>query len=200
MNRLSLAESKLDTHKHIRRVQEILMGVIQNLQQRALVHDVSKLLPPEAGGIAESGADLHKLTYGSEEYDKALENIQPIIDHHYACNSHHPEHYGEMGINGMDLLDLLEMVCDWKAASERHADGCLFRSLEHSRERFGISEQLQTILTNTAVRYLTEPMQVDPRERTIEERAAYARSCREAEQALGQDPVDTGVTEVRADV
>ncbi len=54
------------------------------------------------------------------------------------------------GINGMSLLDLIEMLCDWKAAGERHADGSMERSLTINRERFKISPQLQSILENTA--------------------------------------------------
>jgi hypothetical protein len=156
---MSIEASKNETYKHIRRVQELLMGMVQNLQQRLLIHDTTKLLPPEAEGFATCTDKLRGLTYGSDEYRDQLAEMKPFLDHHYACNSHHPEHYGESGINGMDLLDLLEMMVDWKAATERHADGCLFKSLEHNKERFDISDQLQTILTNTAVRYLTEPMQ-----------------------------------------
>ena len=70
------------------------------------------------------------------------------LKHHYAANSHHPEHY-ENGIDGMTLIDVLEMLCDWKAATERHADGDIMRSLEVNRERFGISDQLANILANT---------------------------------------------------
>jgi hypothetical protein len=39
-------------------------------------------------------------------------------------NSHHPEHYGNRGISGMDLFDVVEMMCDWMAAARRNpADG-----------------------------------------------------------------------------
>lgn len=54
------------------------------------------------------------------------------------------------GVNGMSLLDVLEMLVDWKAAGERHNDGSIERSLEVNRERFKISPQLQSILENTA--------------------------------------------------
>jgi hypothetical protein len=53
------------------------------------------------------------------------------------------------GINGMTLFDILEMVCDWKAATERHADGDIRRSLVINGNRFKISEQLSEILENT---------------------------------------------------
>ena len=50
------------------------------------------------------------------------------IEHHYAVNSHHPEHY-EAGIAGMSLFDLIEMLVDWKAASERMRFTMLARPL-----------------------------------------------------------------------
>ena len=57
----------------------------------------------------------------------------------------------DLGINGMSLLDLLEMFCDWKAATERHADGDIKRSIEINRDRFNMSPQLAQILDNTRI-------------------------------------------------
>jgi hypothetical protein len=42
------------------------------------------------------------------------------------------------------------MLADWRAATERHADGSLVKSLRIQKERFGISDQLDQILWNTA--------------------------------------------------
>jgi hypothetical protein len=53
-------------------------------------------------------------------------------------------------ISGMNLIDILEMACDWKAASLRHANGNFSRSVELCSERFGISAQLSQIILNTA--------------------------------------------------
>jgi rubredoxin len=53
------------------------------------------------------------------------------------------------GIYGMSLLDIIEMLADWKAATARHADGDIKESLRINRERFGISDQLFEILKNT---------------------------------------------------
>jgi hypothetical protein len=51
----------------------------------------------------------------------------------------------------MSLLDLLEMLMDWKAASERHPGGMsIADSIELSSQRFSVSEQLKKILLNTA--------------------------------------------------
>jgi|FLOH01.1.fsa_nt_gi hypothetical protein len=58
-------------------------------------------------------------------------------------------------VKHMDLLDVLEMLCDWKAATERHADGDILKSIDINVERFGLSEQLADILRNT-VAYFEE--------------------------------------------
>lgn len=55
----------------------------------------------------------------------------------------------ESRINGMSLLDVLEMFTDWKAAGEDYKDGNITQSLEVNKERFGISDQLFAILQNT---------------------------------------------------
>ena len=84
-----------------------------------------------------------------------LAAMKPALDHHYAANSHHPEHY-EKGILGMSLLDLIEMLCDWKAATHRHKDGDIRRSIEINQQRFGYSDSLKQIFLNT-VSVLPEP-------------------------------------------
>lgn len=55
------------------------------------------------------------------------------------------------GFWGMNLLDLIEMMCDWKAAGLRHDNGDLFRSIEINQKRYGFSDELADILRNTAV-------------------------------------------------
>jgi hypothetical protein len=49
----------------------------------------------------------------------------------------------------MSLLDLLEMACDWKAASEMSPNGSFAGSIEYSRERFNLSDEMVRILENT---------------------------------------------------
>jgi hypothetical protein len=58
--------------------------------------------------------------------------------------------YRRSQFSGMTLVDLIEMLADWKAATERTADGDLARSLEIQRDRFGIDPQVVDILRNTA--------------------------------------------------
>ncbi len=139
-----------DTQNHIHRVRELLSKCIINLIDRSNEHDLSKLRSPEVEGFTQHTASLAASTYGSQEYkDKISGDLKVAIQHHYANNSHHPEHWKD-GINDMDLLDMTEMLCDWKAASERHNNGNILKSIEINADRFGMSPQLTRIFENTA--------------------------------------------------
>jgi hypothetical protein len=41
------------------------------------------------------------------------------------------------------------MICDWKASSERHEDGDVYKSIEINQDRFGYSDDLKLVLKNT---------------------------------------------------
>jgi len=141
-----------DTLAHIKRVNTLLIEAAATLIHRASVHDNSKLVDPEKAIFDEFTPKLKGSTYGSDEYKGFLVSMKIALDHHYANNSHHPEHYPN-GVDGMNLFDLLEMLLDWKAATERHADGDIAKSLEINRGRFKLSDQTVAVLDNT-IRFL----------------------------------------------
>ena len=142
-----------ETLRHIKKVNQYLIFAAKELLDRATRHDDSKLLSPEVEVFDEFTEKLHGLSYGSPEYTATLEKIKPALEHHYAKNSHHSEHYPN-GIDGMDLFDLTELLFDWKAATERHDDGNLIKSLEINKKRYNISDQLYSILRNTVDRHI----------------------------------------------
>lgn len=144
-------DSEPDTLAHIEQVGVFLAKVRGELLFRQKVHDLSKLEEPEKSVFDEMTPKLKGSTYGSHEYKGFLAVMKTALDHHYAHNSHHPEHYPD-GIRGMCLLDVIEMLADWKAATMRHADGDLAKSIEINQKRFGYSDELKDILTNTARR------------------------------------------------
>lgn len=147
--------SKEDTLKHILRVQALIDVMQRALFNASIGHDRSKLLKPEVDAYETVVPKLKELTYGSEEYKKSVRELGPALQHHYATNRHHPEHY-DNGVSGMTLVDLVEMLCDWKAATERHDDGCIDRSMEINKDRFKLDDQLQSILQNTVDKYLKD--------------------------------------------
>jgi len=183
-------DSRIDTYRHIQTVQAILAKAIADLQRRALIHDQSKLASPEVEIFDEMTPKLAASTYGSDEYKGFLAQMKPALDHHYAANDHHPEHYHPQpytylecggcfkrfpsnwdkccdacgytvyeqlapathqpsGLHRMSLPALLEMLCDWLAATKRHNDGDIRKSIEINQKRFGYGDELKQILLNT---------------------------------------------------
>jgi hypothetical protein len=140
--------TNFETLKHIQLVQKLLHNMAAELLTRAEKHDQSKLEHPEVEAFTEFTNKLSTSTYGSQEYEGFRKAMKPALDHHYANNRHHPEHF-KGGIHDMNLLDLIEMFCDWKAATTRHRDGNLRRSIEVNASRYGLSPQLVKILENT---------------------------------------------------
>lgn len=142
------------TREHIQDVANNLNWMIQNLQWRAINHDLSKLWDPEAEIFEEWTSKLAGVTYGTKEYEDMLQQMKPAIDHHYKMNRHHPEHFAD-GIAGMNLIDLVEMFCDWMAAARRHDDGDAHKSLEINTKRFNIPSQLVDVFRNTIDEYVS---------------------------------------------
>lgn len=143
-----MSESKFKTMRHIETVRNYLNAVIKELLSRSEQHDQSKLQSPEVEIFEEYTSKLHNCTYGSDKYKQYMSEMKTAINHHHSCNKHHPEFYPNK-IKDMTLIDLLEMLCDWKASSMRHIDGDLYNSLEINKERFNFDEDIYYILKNT---------------------------------------------------
>lgn len=142
---------RFKTMRHIETVRNYLNLIIREILNRAEEHDQSKLQEPEVGVFEEYTPKLRESTYGSKEYNQFLEEMKPALDHHYKFNRHHPEHFIDLfGGKDINLIDLLEMLCDWKAATMRHKDGDIFKSIEINQKRFNYSDELKNILINTA--------------------------------------------------
>lgn len=134
--------------EHREVVRKHMNKVITALKKRAESHDETKLEDPEFGIFAKEFDSLSPTTYGSEEYEKLLEMLAPALDRHYAKNRHHPQFFPD-GIKGMTLIDLIELLCDWYAATEKHENGNIQHSIEHNKERFKFTKELEQIFKNT---------------------------------------------------
>lgn len=141
-------ECNNETRKHRDAVKKLISRLAIALIDRSIEHDVSKLESPEVEIFMEYTSKLKDTTYGSDEYRKYLKEMKKGLDHHYAENRHHPEYF-IYGIQGMNLVDLIEMLCDWKAATSRHANGDIVKSIELNQERFKYSEDLKQVFLNT---------------------------------------------------
>lgn len=146
-----------ETIDHIKMVQKILSGMSNLILDRAKNHDRSKLESPEAEMFEKFTPLLKDNVYGSPEHNQVLEEMGSALDHHYSKNRHHPQYFRPLvengtvpdEISGMNLIDLVEMIADWKASSLRSKDGDIMKSIDVGVERFGISPQLKHILINT---------------------------------------------------
>lgn len=175
-------DSLEDTMAHIETVREYIEQVKTNLTIRGVAHDASSLVEPEKSFYDKYRPLLSSLEYNSPAYLAALEEFKPAIQHHYDNNSHHPEHFKHFecgacfkhfseepenshcdrcgysvfeqytGVNGMSLLDVLEMLIDWLAAIARKGtDEDVLDNFDRTRKRFKISPQLADIIKNTFI-------------------------------------------------
>ena len=121
------------------------------LMRRVLVHDLSKMMPDEMDGFVRVIDHLRATEYMSERYKELLAEIGPSLQNHYRRNSHHPEHH-RRGLEGMDLLDVVEMFLDWRASCKRYKDGDILSSVRRNQKRFRLGTKLSEILANEARR------------------------------------------------
>lgn len=145
----------VETYKHVLSVRKNMDIFIHDLLKRSEHHDDSKFVEPELSGFAAVTDKLKTLEYGSEAYKEQLKELKPILDHHYSRNRHHPQWHLN-GIDDMNLVDLIELVSDWRSAADRNKSGNLRKSIGINAEKYDITPQLKRILENTVRDYFSE--------------------------------------------
>lgn len=140
-----------DTMKHIHLVQQYMSKFADELLVRAEQHDASKLEEPEKSIFMDNTLAFRQIKFGTPEYKEHLKKVQVALDHHYANNRHHAE-YHPNGVRDMNLLDIVEMIADWKASAEKY-DGDIIHSIKQCKKRFGFSDELEQIFINTVVSF-----------------------------------------------
>lgn len=152
-----MSQTKFKTMRHIETVRNYLNLAVKELLKRAEEHDQSKLDPPESDIFEIYTPKLRECTYGSDEYKGYLNEMQVALDHHYKTNRHHPEYfkaYPEQGlspVHSMNIFDLLEMLLDWNAATKRHNDGNIMKSIDINEKRFKFGPELKRVFLNTVM-------------------------------------------------
>ncbi len=146
-----ILEANTKTQEHINLVRKFLRIAATEVLKRGEVHDLSKFSEAEVKMYAQYTPRLRGMAYGSPEYKQCLQEMLTDggLKHHYENNRHHPEHF-EQGINGMNLIDLLEMYVDWLASTKRNPNGDVLKSIQINSDRFNMSSQLVNIFRNTA--------------------------------------------------
>lgn len=134
--------------KHKIWVSKYIISFILRLLVRMIFHDVSKMRPKEICGFMKIIGDLQGLEYGSDEYNENLKKLNGALRAHYEKNKHHPEHFKD-GVYDMELLDLVEMICDWKAASRRCKNSDVKENVNINKDRFKLEGQLTCVIRNS---------------------------------------------------
>ncbi len=135
-------------HKFV--VLQYMNNIIQDLMLRAEQHDQSKFSEEEFPGLVAAIDDIRRYPYGTPEYNQMREKHAATFVVHYKKNRHHPEFFAN-GIEDMTLMDIVEMLCDWKSASMRQeSQGSINKSIEIGAEKYNIPPVLIKILANTA--------------------------------------------------
>ena len=151
--------SSKDTKKHIKTVRRMIWIFVKALFKRALKHDASKLQSMEKETFDIYTPKLKNCTYGSDEYKEFLKEMDTALQNHYFHNPHHPEHHlmfpehncgvTHSVLERMSLIDIVEMLMDWKAASMRHTDGDIMKSIDINQKRFSYSKEWSMVFKNT---------------------------------------------------
>lgn len=149
-NECQYKEEHFDTWLHKYLVSKLLLEQSFDIQKRSLEHDNSKMTNDvEIEGYGRIGPKLSTVKFGSNEFNQYKEEMQPAIDHHMCNNRHHVESH-ENGIKDMNLIDLLEMLADWKAAGSRRSDSTIENSINRMNERYQFGDDIVQLLRNTA--------------------------------------------------
>jgi len=140
-----------ETTKHKLWVMWYISKACAVLLKRGIKHDLSKYSKTQEPYFRKYGKKLKKLTYGSPEYKENMELLKPAIDDHYRKERHHPEHYKDTEdwlspLHRMSTFDIIEMLCDWRAATRRHSDSTMKKSLDINAKRFDYDEVTKSIL------------------------------------------------------
>lgn len=122
--------------RHREVVADFLHNFSDYFRARAREHDQTKLRFDEFEGFARINKVARNHAFGTPEYDASMEEAKKpggCIHLHFSRNAHHPEFHDSE--KDMGLLDLMEMVMDWKAASMTYGTNTLAESLPIQLER-----------------------------------------------------------------
>lgn len=152
---MNITDEYINTH--IEQVRFKLMSIASKLLDRAYKHDSSKLSDPEYTLWCNMDKEP-RYKYGTKEYKDKIKRYKQVFDLHYAENRHHPEHYF-LGVDDMDLIDMIEMVCDWISYKKDITIGEAIEMINTQGERYKLSPQLQNILKNTLFNHFSTLVQ-----------------------------------------
>ena len=127
--------------RHRNMVNYALNEMADELRTRGRVHDLSKLQYDEFVGYIGINVAARQYEFGSDELKAAIAEQGDSVRLHYRRNQHHPEWYDSP--DSMTLMNVIEMVIDWWAASMAYggnSKGDVRRSRDEMYKRYEFSE------------------------------------------------------------
>ena len=147
------------TLEHIKRVKSKMEFFASVLAARGANHDNSKLTEPEYSGWLAMDREP-RYPYGSKKYYDKMHRYKEVLEHHYSVNSHHPEHFKDPSLQ-MDLVDLIEMLCDWFSYSDNISWLEGYNAINSQCARFGLNDTIRHLLLNTFRNFLVASLKID---------------------------------------
>jgi len=137
-------DARLDSLLHIKKVSQNINKVSIELIKRSIKHDDSKFESPEKEEL-DKVVPILKQGKDAPNYEQAKIGAKKLMKVHKSKNSHHPEFY-KNGVDGMNLLDLVEYISDMKAESQDNLEETLLKNAK----KYDWNEQLLNIMKNTS--------------------------------------------------
>lgn len=138
-----------DTRLHILNVQKQMSKAIEELTKRSYNHDASKYDVEESHTYARVVPMFKGKVYGTPEHKAVGDLLGDAWNHHEQNNDHHTGFHAN-GVIDMNLMSIIEMLCDWKAVSLRDPNQDFSKSCEMNCKKYGMDVQLQSVVINTA--------------------------------------------------
>lgn len=127
--------------RHRDNIRTALKNVSQRLEKRGLRHDLSKFKEDEAEGFVRINKTARNYEYGSDEYEESMakeKGENGCITLHFSRNRHHPDYHEST--SDMSFIDIVEMVCDWWAATQTYGTNTLEEKLPELKKQGDFTE------------------------------------------------------------
>ncbi|EGG20513.1 hypothetical protein DFA_00374 [Cavenderia fasciculata] len=115
---------------------------VEELKNRAIIHDQSKYEEPELSGYIQL-TWFHRCKNLNIPFQYANKSIETMVrdacHHHLHSNRHHPESHNHP--NEMNVLDIVEMVSDWSAISQELNQGSCITYVKENHSKWSFNNE-----------------------------------------------------------
>jgi hypothetical protein len=145
-----------DIIDHKEKVGKNLLKIQTEIGRRMYSHDNDKIANDTIFEVYEQyNSKLRNEKYDSPEFLKYAKIMRPAVQLHTSKNRHHfYDKSNQIKNEEVDLIDLIEVLCDWIGATERNPNIDFKEALEYNFEKYNIPKEWRIIMLNTYINYL----------------------------------------------